>query len=780
MKTSGFYAYTDHGMLVGTTIESGVADFNQRASDAHVTTWKEMDIAGKFIASQVLTSIATADFLVADVSKLNFNVTFEVGYAIGRGKPVMLTRMGAMGPVGGGGVDDVGIFDTIGYQTYNNRDDIRHLFQTPPGTPLLPRAIEHNRSAPVYLIDSEFQTDHITRLISRVKKARLFFRSFDPVEQPRMSAPDAIAQVAQSFGVLLHLLPTGVQGAVVHNLRAAFLAGLAMGMNRVLTVMQLGYDPVPIDYRDFVQPYTLLHQIDGIVADFAPRVTEAMQSTSLALMPEPTTLLARINIGTSSAENEMRDLGQYFIQTDAFLSTKRGEVRLVAGRKGSGKTAVFTQLRDELRRDRQKVILDLKPAGYQLLKFKESVLRLMEEGTFYHTITAFWEYLLLLEVSYKLLEKDRERHVYDQSIYAMYRTLADRYRTDEFVSEGDFSERMSLLLESIKDRHSERYGGDYPTLSHAQITELIYMHDVGSLRDTIVQYLKTKSELWLLFDNLDKGWPTQGLSHDDVLVIRSLLEATRKLERDLSRHGINAHSVVFLRNDVYEILVEETPDRGKESKVFIDWNDPELLRELLRRRLVFGGLPKEFSFDQAWRAICVSHIDGEETSQYMLDRCLMRPRGLIDIVKYCRGYAVNLGHAQIQVEDIRKGLYNASCDLNADLGLEMRDILPESDKVLYSFIEQPSQLRAEQLEALLSELTPQLRAACTDNLLWYGFLGVVRADGESDFIYNVNYDMNMLSALVQRAAEKGELIFAINPAFWAGLRITPTDRTPRR
>lgn len=780
MKIKGFYAYTDHGMLVGPTIESGVADLNQRAADAHVTTWKEMDIAGRFIANEVLTSIATSDVLVADISKLNFNVTFEVGYAIGRGKPIMLTRMGAMGPVGAGGVDEIGIFDTIGYQTYNNRNDIHRLLQTPPVAPLLPPSVERNRSAPVYLIDSTFQTDHITRLISRVKKARLFFRSFDPVEQPRMSAPDAIVQVAQSFGVLLHLLPTAIEGAPVHNLRAAFLAGLAMGMDRVLSVMQLGYDPVPLDYRDFAQPYTALHQIDSIVSDFAPRVTEAMQATNFTLMAEPTTLLAGINIGTSSAENEMRDLGQYFIQTDAFLSTKRGEVRLVAGRKGSGKTAVFAQLRDDLRRDRQKVILDLKPAGYQLLKFKESVLRLMEEGTFYHTITAFWEYLLLLEISYKLLEKDRERHIYDQSIYAMYRTLADRYRTDEFVSEGDFSERMALLLESIKDRHSKKYGDDYPTLSQAQITELIYMHDVGALRDTIVQYLKTKAEIWLLFDNLDKGWPTQGLTHDDVLIIRSLLEATRKLERDLNRHDITAHSVVFLRNDVYEILVEETPDRGKETKVFLDWTDPDLLRELLRRRLVFGGVAKEFSFDQAWQAICVSHIEGEETSQYMIDRCLMRPRGLIDIVKYCRSYAVNLGHTQIQVEDIRKGVYSASCDLKTDLGLEMRDVLPESDKILYSFLEQPSQVRAEQLEALLGDLTPQLRAACIENLLWFGFLGIVRGDGEQDFIYTVNYDMHVLNALVQRASERGDLIYAINPAFWAGLRIKPTDWAVRR
>jgi hypothetical protein len=105
---------------------------------------------------------------------------------------------------------EVGIVDTIGYQHYNNRDDIRRLMQARSTTSLLPGSVEQNQKAPVYLIDSKCQTDHITRLISRVKKARSCFRSFDPVEQPRMSAPDAVVQISQirrrssSFAVQCH------------------------------------------------------------------------------------------------------------------------------------------------------------------------------------------------------------------------------------------------------------------------------------------------------------------------------------------------------------------------------------------------------------------------------------------------------------------------------------------------------------------------------------------------------------------------------------------------
>ena len=51
----------------------------------------------------------------------------------------------------------------------------------------------------------------------------------------------------------------------------------------------------------------------------------------------------------------------------------RGEVRLVVGRKGSGKTAVFLQVRDKVWASRKHVVLDLKPDGYRLLKFKDRV-----------------------------------------------------------------------------------------------------------------------------------------------------------------------------------------------------------------------------------------------------------------------------------------------------------------------------------------------------------------------------------------------------------------------
>ena len=72
---------------------------------------------------------------------------------------------------------------------------------------------------------------------------------------------------------------------------------------------------------------------------------------------------------------------------------------------------------------------------------------------------------------------------------------------------------------------------------------------------------------------------------------------------------------------------------------------------------------------------------------------------------------------------------------------------------------------------ILGQYTEQLRGALLDNLLWYGFLGVVRLTGEIDYIYTVNYDMKMLNGIVTKLRDTG-LVYSINPAFWSGLQVS--------
>lgn len=769
----GLYAYPSNPQAIGGTIEAALDTLKSTQGDQSIVSWKALDIFGNFITEEILERIASSDFLIADVSSLNCNVTYEIGYAIGKQKRILLTKNKSL-KESQCTITDVGIFDTLGYKEYVNSQELAGFVRGIQDVTPLDLTKPINQKAPVYLLDARYKTDWITRIVSRIKKARYTYRTFDPNESPRLSAYDAIQQVAQSYGVVVPLLSPGTIDDYTHNMRGAFIAGLADGMGKVLCILQDGDAPVPVDYRDFVNITYHPRDVDERIADFAALVAEAYQQGKKEEKNNSRTFLQTLELGASSAENEMRTLDKYYLDTDQFLKSLRGDAHLVVGRKGSGKSAIFLQIRDIEREKRknQNVVLDLKPEGYKLVKFKERILSLLEEGTFQHTITAFWEYVLLLEIAYKLLEKDQKRHLHDHLLFDKYRSLTDLYYVDGFDTEGDFSERMSGLMEKIHSQYRAEYGDETETrLSSAQLTALLYKHDVRALEEQLIDYMKHKGVLWLLFDNIDKGWPSSGLEHDDLLIIRALIEATRKIERSFSKRGdIEVRSIVFLRNDVYELLVQETSDRGKEAKVLLDWTDPDLLRELIRLRIV-ANMATDADFHTAWLNICTSHYQGEETSQYLIDRSLMRPRFLIDLINQCKSFAINLNHAVIQGEDIEKGLTAFSTDLLSDIGYEIGDVFPKAKDVLYGFINSKSFVSKDDVHRCIKEfeLAGDEASKVFNLLLWHGFIGVRIGNEDTKYIYNFNYNMKLLDGVIKK--NESTVLFGVHPAFWPALMI---------
>jgi len=360
-------------------------------------------------------------------------------------------------------------------------------------------------------------------------------------------------------------------------------------------------------------------------------------------------------------------------------------------------------------------------------------------------------------------------------LYDAYRGLKESYRSDDLIAEGDFAERMQLLLQRITDDFSSDFQDGLAgrqSLSRERLTEILYRHDVALLRSRLLELLQRKDGLWVLVDNVDKGWPTHGLTGDDVLIIRCLLDAMNKIGRELRKKQIAGFGVVFIRNDVFDSLVDNTPDRGKTAKVCGDWDDAGLLRELLRLRFVANDLPASTSFASVWRQACVSHVNGEDSSQYLIDRCLMRPRALIELLGHCRSHAVNVGHTKIEDDDILRGEETFSVDLVSNVSLEIRDIMPSAEDVLYGFLESPAWFGTSGLDAALrlAGIPEPDDEELLDLLLWFGVIGFVRDNDEDAFIYSVKYDMRRMRTLILKKPEP-DRVFCINRAFWSGLEV---------
>jgi hypothetical protein len=306
-------------------------------------------------------------------------------------------------------------------------------------------------------------------------------------------------------------------------------------------------------------------------------------------------------------------------------------------------------------------------------------------------------------------------------------------------------------------------------LNAAEVTGLIYKHNVKAIREALVNYLKYKNSVWILFDNLDKGWSPHGISQDDIMILRCLIDAARKIQRQFQKDDIDFHGVVFVRNDVYQLLVETSADYGKESRAVLDWTDPDLLREVLRRRLVANALPRDTPFDRVWSEICISYYRGEESSQYLIDRTLMRPRNLIKLLAHCRSFAVGLERSRIEEADLDKGLRAYSLDLITEADQELTDIIGQETSLLYHFIGEGDEFEQGKLaRIILGGGVPHEKLENVINyLLYYGFLGVKVQDSGIKYIFDVGYDMKLFKVIVTKQIDN--VIYVLNPAFNAGL-----------
>jgi hypothetical protein len=769
-KIEGFFAYASRPYQLTQVIQEAVETANS-CGGCHYTTWEENDIAGKPLTAPIFEGLENANVLVADITTLNFNVTFEIGYAIGIGRRIFLTKSSEY-ESDDETINRIGIFDTLGFERYSTSKELSRLISTIDDLHPIDTTAQPNVTTPVYVLETPVRGGAMTKIISRIKKARIFYRSFVPAEAARLSAPDAISHVASSCGVVIPLVASEVRDATVHNIRAAFVAGLSLGLDIPTLILQDRDSPLaPLDVRDFVKSYGGSSDIRKFIHEFSLRVIEKIQETKSLALPIGN-VLSTLTIGDPMAENEFQSLGNYYVQTDEFNRALRGEVNLVVGRKGTGKTALFSQVRNRKRSNKQNVVVDLKPEGYQLLKLKEEVLDYLASGAKHHLVTALWEFLLYAEICYKVLEKDQNLHIRDHRLYEPYLELAALYEESPHIIEGDFSERLLALSESVVEEFNHRFQKSEGTkLTVDSITGLIHSENIRKLRESLSNYLKNKGEIWLLFDNLDKGWSTQGLHTGDITILRCLIDASRKIQRELSREGLDFQAIVFIRNDVYQLLMDESSDFGKESRADLDWSDPDLLRTMMKKRLLQNDFPENASFDEVWNAVCISHIDGEDTSQFMIERSLMRPRNFIKLFGACRGFAVNLQHEKIQIEDIKKGLESYSNDLLVEADQELTDITPKAERLIYQFLHEASEFSIDDLRILLevNEMSAEETDQVIQFLLYFGFLGIRYVEEDPQYIYDVGYNMEILNTMIVK--NHNAITYVFNPAFWPALKI---------
>ena len=764
----GLFLFGSRPSTIAATILTGANRLADEDGPKSWATWKDMEIAGRMIFCEICMSMRGATTIYADVTTLNFNLLFEIGFAIGLGVPVRPIRDPTYS-VDKRAYDSLGILDTLGYIDFTNADEL--VTRVRNAEPLrtvgdLPKRIY--RETPLYVLKGPIDTDGSVRLISLLNKSRLGYRAHDPRENPRLPLHQARKQVSGSFGVVAHLLSPNREGATVHNALSAVVAGMAVAEQKPVVLIQEEHVGQPIDYRDLVRSYERADQIEKLIEEPLTQVVGALQTgPETGSTPRVSSLLA-LDLGDMAAENEITGLRDYFVRTGKFGQVRQGHAQIVVGRKGSGKTATFYGLRHAVRGGRDVLVLDMKPEGHQFTRLREAILQSLSAGQREYVIAAFWTYLLSAEVAHKILNDPGELRAAerDPERYAAYKRLEDAYLAHGLASGDDLSQR---LLRQI-DRMAARFSTEGEITGRSDLTELVYGGDIRTLNDAVAEYLiAEKEEVWLLIDNLDKSWATRGSTEDDMTLLRGLLDAAQRLRRQLEKRDVDFRAVVFVRTDILEHLTQVTPDRGKDAVVRLDWDDDELFREIVRRRIVHSTRV-DGNFESAWGQIAPTLIGIEDGFNYMIGRTLRRPRDLLMFLQAAVQVAIDRGHDRILAEDVQQAESGYSEDMLINLVYEIEDTRPEMADAVYGFHGAP---QAFELDFALDVLQQGgVRADGTEDaldlLLWYGFLGVrMHNTADEQYSFSVRYNVRRLKNAL--ATRTGAL--TVHPAFRPALSV---------
>jgi hypothetical protein len=764
-ESAAIFLYPSRQTQIAATIEEAIRILRDRSPDGPWRSWREFDTAGQVIFCAICKSMRASRCAIADVTTLNFNLLFEIGFALGLGLPVIPIRDTTI-LTSREEFQELGLLDTMGYVDFQNADILAGgILQRWPGEPLPKVRAELNRERPLFVVKASIATEGDVRLMSTLKKSAVHLRTYDVIETPRLSLHEVQRSVNSSLAVIVHLLSPARQGAAVHNARCALFAGMAMATGKAVLLLQEDVVQQPIDYRDLVASYRSPNDVPHLVDPFLREVINLLQESSLAVPHAPERFLERLDLGDLAAENEIMGLRSYFVRTAQYNEAKRGTARLVTGRKGAGKTALFYGIRDSIPRGHGHLVLDLKPEGHQFTKLREVVLSKLSPGLQEHTLTAFWNYILLCEIAQKIRDYDYSWAQRDPRRWERFEKLIATYREQVPADVGDFSERLLRQVDRLSERFGQHATDRAPT--GGELTQVLFRGDIRLLDDALAPYLQEKDDVWVLIDNLDKGWPTRGTRASDILILRTLMEATRKLQRQFEERGVGFHSLVFLRNDIHEHLVAETPDRGKDTAVSLDWDDEEVFKELIRQR-VNASTGVNNAFDESWARICDRFVGTQDAFRYIVARTLMRPRDLLSFLRGAIGVAINRGHERVLEADIDKAEDGYSEDMLLSTAFELRDVNPEMLDVLYTFRRSPGRLTREEVRRLLSESkSDQSFEALVDLLIWFGFLGVQEhGQDEPVYSYQVRYNVDKLLSQIDRSRAS----FVIHPAYHRALQ----------
>lgn len=788
-----FYAYPSRPESMGETITNAVAELrgDRVVKDLHIRLrpWPDMRTSGKTIITEITKTIDRCAVFVCDLTYPNLNVTFELGFAIGRFKRLWISLNTSIeGAAKQYNRTFAGIVGA-GYYGYENHHDISAGFLNDSPWRSLDEHLlseSYRRPAPrpelptLLYVKPPVNTDAVIVTLEDLQTSE-FKESLivdDPRENPAQTLEWYAEKISLADAVIVHLLADEHRDSLLHNAKASFVAGLAHGLRKknLLMLAHTPFEP-PTDYRLLLKSHSTAEECKRCVTAWLrgleiPR-RRPRRSEEETRRKASTLELRNMSIGEPVAEHENLQLDEYFVETAAYFHALEAQATIMIGRRGTGKTANLIALQVAFRGDRRNHVCTVKPVGYEV----EGLVRLLKEDLHEaergYLIDSLWKFLIYSELAASVCRELEARPTH-QVPSASEDRLMKHVEANASILLPPFSQRLDRAVRSLVGvgnlaaREEQRN----------RISENLHTALLGDLRRLLGDVLSDRNKVAILIDNLDEPWgpgrETSGLA--DLLL--GLLRVSRDVCADLQHEdywqkGIHVSLTIFLRSDIFAHVQPLTSEQDKWPLYRVTWNDRAVLLRVLDERLRHRA-PTRFDAEDIWEQLFAQKVVGLPTRDFVLDNTLARPRDVIYLVREAMAKAVNRGHATVTPEDFLAAREEYSRYVFTSI---LKEDDPEKQKleaVLYEFAGAPKRVTAPDVASRIAKA------------------GVSEAD--VDFYINLLCDVNFLaiqtasvfkfasdereremlrSVAKKLAAERGwgEEGYEINAAFYQALQI---------
>ena len=648
-----FFAYPSQSPL-REAIQEAVHDLNA-GRQVSIQTWEECQSSGKVIISTICDAIDRSELFFADLTTMNPNVMFELGYAIARDRRIWLifddtyTSEKSM-------FDQLKVLTTVGHvRCCNSKDIVSGFYQDNPVAEIkntifrreIEPILEPDRSHNVLYLKSLHENQAAMR-VSRLLEQRLSKKV--TVDDPRESTVHTLAwygsHVFNCSGLICHFMSPDRKDAYLQTARHSLVCGMAHGFRKPLLMLAEGDFRGPIDYRDRLKHYETATQALSYLKEWLPDVEqdlrtkqEASQVTQAAQLA---TGLKNLRFGEYVAENEEESLvDKYFVETAEYVDAFNGRQTLFVGRKGSGKTANLMQLEAALGERKQNLVCVIKPERYQMLGIVDLLRDFQTRKDKGYAIESLWKFLLLTEIA------NTAFHFPPSSIGAVEQDFFKFVEENHAIIREDFSTRLETCVQNLRRVVSDTSDGD----SYFSISEALHSGILKELRGELAKFLSKKQRVAILIDNLDQAWERQ----NDIValseILWGLLDIARQLPKQLQRQAnIQLSLAIFLRSDIFYRIRRVAHEPDKMPYSLLKWDSSELCSIIEKRFL--STFETASGPEVLWNQYFCPTVKEISTRDYIMETILRRPRDIIFFVNAAVTTAINGRHPRIEEEDI--------------------------------------------------------------------------------------------------------------------------------